>query len=287
MNESISSSTVQQTSPNLSSNAGPDLQLERGNPALADGASAWMTVDLFVGIDAVKLHLYDGEATSASNLKDHGIVKFALTKNSLKAKMLSDGAMEAQVVMKSFTMSNTRPANSKFREIIPAAQHDRNQVMILYTISGGETRSALAVATVESPQIIFAIEPVIALLQFFTSASTTPANEDAEQESEVAPVVSPNPSPPLAFRFDLHQAAISILEDDTDPETQAIQLTVKQVLLSQQVSKIDLNSISTRNAFAGNFCFECRSLRYGIDHNGKDCRERSVYGRRRYHHDNG
>ena len=76
-------------------------------------------------------------------------------------------AREAQVMLKSFMMSNTMPRNSKFHEIIPAAQHDRNQFMILYT---GANNSALVILTVDSPQIIFATEAVIALLNFFKSA---------------------------------------------------------------------------------------------------------------------
>ena len=211
-----------------------DLQPEPRASANSTGVSAWPSVDLFLAINAVKLQLYDSQATHASDLKDHGIAKFALTDNSLRAKILSDGTLEAQIIMKAFTMSNTRPGNSKFREIIPAAQHNRNQVMILYTASGGTDRSSLAVATVDSPHIIFAIEPVIALIEFFSSVAGVTPPEDAVGQSD--DVTTPYVSSSFAFRFDLHNASISILENDSDPDTQAIQLSVNEVLLSQQVS---------------------------------------------------
>lgn len=133
-----------------------------------DGASRnWTTLDLLVSIDAVKLRLFDGEASTEESLKDHGIVRFALNDSTLRLKMLSDGAGEAQVILKSFTMGNTRPGNSKFREIIPAAQHERNQFMVLYTMSGGQNSPSLAIVTIDSPQVIFAVEPIFALLGFF------------------------------------------------------------------------------------------------------------------------
>ena len=37
------------------------------------------------------------------------------------------------------------------------------------------------------------------------------------------------------FRVDLHDVSVSILEDDTHADTQAIKLSVKQLLVSQQV----------------------------------------------------
>jgi vacuolar protein sorting-associated protein 13A/C len=214
-----------------------DLEPELRTAPTSDGnARSWTTLDLVVNVDAIKLRLYDEQATTEANIKDHGIARFALNNNTLRLKMLSDGAGEAQVVLKSFTMGNIMPGNSKFREIIPAAQHDRNQFMILYTISGGVNNSALAILTVDSPQIIFAIEPVIALLHFFTSAfavnePSTPSTEgfsaqDANTDSQQSR---------LDFRVDLHDVSVSILERDADADSQAIRLSIKQILLSQQV----------------------------------------------------
>jgi len=197
---------------------------------------SWTTLDLVVTVDAIKLRLYDEQAATEDNIKDHGIARFALNNNTLRFKMLSDGAGEAQIVLKSFTVGNTMPGNSKFREIIPAAQHDRNQFMILYTISGRVNNSALAILTVDSPQIIFAVEPVIALLHFFTNASITKETPAPSEEGFSAPnEVTGYQQLRLDFRVDLHDVSISILENDADPDSQAIRLSINQILLSQQV----------------------------------------------------
>ncbi|KAI0073133.1 vacuolar protein sorting-associated protein 13 [Panus rudis PR-1116 ss-1] len=214
----------------------PDLQPELSVAAIGDGIRIWRKLDVILSINAVKLHLYDQGMQTEQQAKDHGIVRFALNSTSLRAKMLSDGALETEVILKSFTMSNTRPGNSKFREIIPAAQHKRNQVMILYTASGGADKSSLAIVTVDSPQVILAVEPVIALLDFFMSPfppqTTTPDSTDTtEAELQTASSSETNTT---NFRLDLHDASICILEDDTNTESQAIRLSVKQILMSQQ-----------------------------------------------------
>lgn len=215
------------------------LQPEIRDLLTGDGNHVWSTIDLVVTIDAVKLHLYDDEATTQANLKDHGIANFALKSNSLRTKMLSDGSLEAQVVLKSFTMNNTRPGNSKFREIVPAAQHDRNQVMVLFTMTGGAEKASMAVVTVDAPQVIFAVEPVIALLEFFTSPfppSAPPASteSDTTQQVQADPVTSASTS--VNFRLDLHDVSVSVLEDESNTESQAIRLAIKQILISQQVA---------------------------------------------------
>lgn len=210
------------------------------------GSTPRATLDLVLTVTTVKLQLYDRRTTVETSLKDHGIARFALCDNSVRVKMLSDGAMEAQVVLRSFTMSNTAPGPSKFREIIPAAKHERNQFMLLYTMSGGPERSALAVLTVDSPHILFSLAPVFALTEFFTSAFGTsgPVADyaiEAPKTLEEGKESVPSDKPALfQFRIDLHDVSISVLENDLDPDSQAIRLTVAQISLSQQVHSLHL-----------------------------------------------
>ncbi len=243
--QNIPSSNEQLIEP-ASSETTIDLQPELREMSGSDHPKTWTSVDLFVTLDVVKLHLYDSLASTEQNLRDHGIARFALNSSTLRAKMLQDGALEAEVVLKSFTMSNTRPGNSKFREIIPAAHHTRNQVMVLYTMSSGADKSAMAVVTVDSPQIIFAIEPIMALLEFFTSST----NEDRQIEDAVPNVQSDETasspqSSTLNVRFDLHDVSVSVLENDSDVESRAIRLSIKQIFLSQQVRYLPLNFLSS------------------------------------------
>jgi vacuolar protein sorting-associated protein 13A/C len=228
----------------------------------------WTTVDIVLSVTAVKLHLYDAFAFSDLHLKDHGIVRFALNDNTLRFKLLSDGAREAQVVLRSFTMGNTRPGNTKFREIIPAAQHDRNQFMLLYTMSGSINPSSLALLTVDSPQVIFAIDPVISLLEFFTSITSqrrpppSPSIPQAQQHISGESQNTDQNQGTLDFRLDLHDVSVSVLENDTESDSRAIRLYINQILLSQQVRNLyTLKKYLNMLYMTGNSGLDCQSIR--------------------------
>jgi vacuolar protein sorting-associated protein 13A/C len=222
----------------------PELEGQSGT------ANPRTTLDLVLTVATVKLQLYDRQATSEANLKEHGIARFALSDNSVRVKMLSDGAMEAQVVLRSFTMSNTAPGPSKFREIIPAAQHDRNQFMLLYTTSSGSKPSSLALLTVDSPHILFSLSPVFALTEFFMSAFNTSSSvvdytAEAPKTLEEGKVNAPAAErTPLQYRIDFCDVSISLLEDDLDADSQAIRLTVAQISFLQQV-RVSLHILRT------------------------------------------
>ena len=228
-------STTSSSLPALADSSTVDLQ-----PEIEPSGHVWTSVDLVLTVKNVTLHLYDGAATLESDLKNGGIARLALTDSNVRYKALSDGAAEAELVIKSFTMSNTRSGPTRFREIIPAAQHHRNQFMVLYTTTGGTSPCSLAIVTVDSPNIIFSVDPVFALLDFFSTASKPECGEMLDANS-VRTVVktsthdSTHQPISIDFRIDLHDVTISVLESDTIAETQAIQLSVKQVLISQQV----------------------------------------------------
>jgi vacuolar protein sorting-associated protein 13A/C len=244
------------------------------------------TLDLVLTMATVKLQLYGCQATSETNLKEHGIARFALSDNNVRLKMLSDGAMEIQVVLRSFTMSNTAPGPSKFREIIPAAQHDRNQFMLLYTTSGGPESTSLAVLTVDSPHILFSLPPVFALMEFFMSAFGTPdATVDTTVkapktlEGEKTNLPATTGQAPFSFRIDLHDVSISVLENDLDSDSQAIRLTVSRISLSQEasISPSILPGLLYSLFSTGNSCAHYESSWNGVAAHGKT-RRRPNFG---------
>jgi vacuolar protein sorting-associated protein 13A/C len=233
----------------------------------SDGSPIWTTLDLLVTVGAVKLHLYDEHAVAELQLKEHGIARFALNDNSLRLKQLNDGSMEAQVILRSFTMSNTRPGPSKFREIIPAAQHERNQFMILYTSSATYPPTSQAVLTIDSPQIIFAVDPVFSLIQFFTSPFSQSSPGSQKDSADVATEAK---SGQMDFRVDLHEVSISVLENDADHQSRAIRLSVDQVLFSQQVRVVLSRRIAADKVCPGNHCPQYPAIGYVFDSDGQE-----------------
>jgi vacuolar protein sorting-associated protein 13A/C len=185
-------------------------------------------------------------------LRSSGIARFALQDNSVRYKSFSNGGGEAEIILRSFTVTNTRPGASKFREIIPAAKHDRNQFMVLFTMTGDKDNSSLAIVTIESPKFLFTLDPIFALGNFFISAFNTPKRDDNKNKtltdasktqvttkSNVEPPPPPSSENSLAFRVDLNDVSVTILESDTDINSQALQLSIQQLMMSQQVRTTD------------------------------------------------
>ncbi|KAL5518944.1 VPS13 [Sanghuangporus vaninii] len=225
------------------SDAQTDLLPELSPKLPSSGKLTVKKLDLVLSMQVVKLHLYGPGALSEDNLSDHGIAKFALSGTTMTSDVLLSGALQSQLWIKSFTMSNTKPGPSKFREIIPAADHDRDQFHCLFTLSEGPEASSQIVATFDSPHIIFSVEPIFALSNFFSSAfdpeknptSSTPStNEALEQTAKPSVSNEGHSSPTMSFRFDLYDAMVNILEDDQKNDAQAIRISLARLSLSKQ-----------------------------------------------------
>lgn len=243
---------VSSTTPPSSSTPGPavddsepkvDLTPELGMTAHTESGQdvyLWNSIDVAVNVKAIRLQLFDQRATLETTLRESGIVRCSLTDSQVRFKMLSDGATQTEVTLKSFTINNTRAGSSRFREIIPAAQHSRNQFTVLYSTAGGSDPSATAIILIDSPKVLFTIEPVFALLEYFQSPfiQAQPASGDGG-DSNTKPSGDPEPTTSqsaLSVRLDMHDVSVTVLERDDDPNTQAIQLTIKEINLAQQVS---------------------------------------------------
>jgi vacuolar protein sorting-associated protein 13A/C len=251
----------------------PAVQTARPPPSselhTSGSSSPWTTVDLVVRMNTIKLHLYDSQADTEETLQEHGIARFAINGSTLRFKMLNSGASEAELVMKSFTMSNTRPGKTAFREIIPAARHDRNQLMVLFKMSGPVENSAVAEVSIDAPSLIFAMDPVFALTAFFTSMPPTasPQALPASDSIETAGVQSPSTFH-LSFSVDIQDLDVNVLEDDTKQDTSAISLSIKRIIVSQQVSHRPGRPAGANygcRTFWPSTCrsWECRCCRWG------------------------
>ncbi|ORY32314.1 hypothetical protein BCR39DRAFT_523905, partial [Naematelia encephala] len=231
------SSTVPATPINESPPSEPGVDLQPELVVDKAGTSGiWTSLDVIFSVDTVALEVYTVDAIEDRDIQKHSIARFALVKTHLGFKQLSDGAMEAEFSLKTLSFANTRSGNSVFRDIIPSAEHDGNQVMLQYTASGGADKSALAIVTVDSPRLILAVDPLAALLEFAMSPFKTPSDPGAQIAAAEEEVVEgpPTSSGSLAFRVEVIDPTVLVLADDTDPKSQCIQLSVKEVLLSQQ-----------------------------------------------------
>lgn len=209
----------------------PELALA---PSAKD-SSVWTKLDAVFTVKAIGIEVYGAQAYTEDDLAKNSIARFKLIGPHLAIKSLSDNAMEAEFALKSLAFHNTRSeASSCFRDLIPELRNKGNQIMVQYTKSSDE--SALAIVTIDSPTFILAVAPLAALLEFafapFKGGETdTSATEEPEDDQAVN--VTDDATGRLSFRLDVVNSTVIVLADDTNPKTQAIQLSIKEILVSQ------------------------------------------------------
>ncbi|GAA6031882.1 hypothetical protein JCM8097_003317 [Rhodosporidiobolus ruineniae] len=204
-------------------------------------------LELQFAVKTVYLELFTEAATTVDSLEEASLARFSLNDTNVKYKMLSNSSMEAEVAIRSFTVHDTRPARlTKFREIIPATKHSGHQFMVHYTQSGGADKSAIANVTVDSPKVIFSLDPVFALLDFFTSAfqqtkAILPDDDESEddvdeglKEADEQKVDNKADGGSFAFRVNVVAPTIILLEDPGKADSEAVVLSLAQVQMSQQ-----------------------------------------------------
>jgi vacuolar protein sorting-associated protein 13A/C len=205
------------------------------------------TLEVTFDVKTVYLELFTDAATNVASLEEASLARFSLNETGVKYKMLSNSSMEAEVTIRSFTVHDTRPARlTKFREIIPATKHQGHQFMIHFTQSGGVDKSSIANVTIDSPKIIFSLDPVFALLDFFTSAfqQTKAILPDGEEEDDIDESLKeadeqkvddkPATESSFAFRVNVVSPTIILLEDPGKADSEAVVLSLAQVQMSQQ-----------------------------------------------------
>lgn len=236
-----------------------DLMPELGTAARRrDGKTVPLksSLELNFAMGTIYLELYTAEAVSVDTLDKASLARFSLHQSRVQYKMLDNGAMEAEVVIHSFTVNDTRPTRqTHFRDIIPQTTHSGHLFMLNFTQSGGKDRSSMANIAIDSPEIFFSLDPLFALLEFFMSAfpsSDTPEIVDEESKSSRKEGASMSDSRKdelrddeleaqdssgqgsFAFRVNVVSPCVYLLENPEREDSEAIVLSINQIQMSQQ-----------------------------------------------------
>lgn len=241
-------------------------------PELQSNQDIWTKLDLAFNVPTIGLELVNAsDGQPVGSPENASLGKFSLDDSRLKTRMLSNGSLEAEFVIQSFTISDSRPGETnKFRRIMTSGNKSVQQFMASVTMSGGKDRSLIAMAAIDSPKIIFALDYLFALQNFIMTGLTvdesspmdgedmdTPEESDAEslqvsvarRESSIQspPMSIRTRSPPksgpkevegskmsIAFRVNIVDAQVILIANPLSSSSEAIVLGTKQVLLSQQ-----------------------------------------------------
>lgn len=240
-------------------------------PELESSDDAWTKVDFHFRAKKIGLELILAkDEEPVEDLEASSLSKFALNDTEVKVCVKSDESLESELLINSFTIRDSRKETNKFRKIMSPINDDVKQFMASVTISGGKDRHLIAMLTVDSPRVIFALDYIFAVQSFASSAFPSqeqsqvvdpPAEEEvipeesdsevgtpiehrpAKLESKANSVVNANPMT-MSFRINVVDAQVILIANPTISNSEAIVLGTKQVLFSlQNVSTLQITKV--------------------------------------------
>ncbi|KAL1838057.1 hypothetical protein VTJ49DRAFT_3105 [Mycothermus thermophilus] len=240
------------------------------SPELGTHGEAWTKLDLVFKVNEIGLELINAsEDAPVGDLDAASLTKFSLNSSRLKTRMDSNGSVEAEFVVQTLNIYDTRHRETnKFRRIMTSSNTGVDQLMASVTVSGGEVRNVIAVVAIDSPRFIFSLDHVFALQRFITVATQTeePAlaqeltpnspEEMSDADSVQAlsrmslsesrsPSIRPGtpstsqpeavgPKTSVAYRVNIVDAQVILIANPLITNSEAIVLGTKEVVLSQQ-----------------------------------------------------
>ena len=240
-------------------------------PELGTDEDAWTKLDFIFKVGAVGLELVKGRLDEpVGDLEAASLSKFSLNEASVKVRMISDGALESELLIQSFTITDSRAKEkNKFRKIMSLINTDvKQQFMASVSISGGEDKNLIALLTIDSPRIILALDYLFDVINFVNAGLSLNAapvveeedddngddlasGDDDASESMVSTKLSerkPGPaksaaakqestgSMSVSYRVNIVDAQVILIANPAISNSEAIVLGTKQVLVSQQQS---------------------------------------------------
>ncbi|TDZ36628.1 Vacuolar protein sorting-associated protein 13 [Colletotrichum spinosum] len=255
----------------ISKTSSNDQQLVDLGPELSPKDKTWTKLDLVFQVNTIGMELLLApDDKPVGKLEDASLSRFSLDVTKLKARMLNDGSLEGEFLIHSFTIYDSRPRETnKFRRIMTSSNKEVQQLMASITMSGGQDRSLIAIVTVDSPRVIFALDYLFAIQHFVMvglqpeepsivedeSLLETPDESDVDAESmqvtwsqaksrkssdvdrdqpEGKPEEKPQGTMTIAYRVNIVDAQVILIANPLSSSSEAIVLGTKQVLLSQQ-----------------------------------------------------
>lgn len=270
--EELSDSVVQQAKAVIPEQSSDDNQtlIDLG-PELRVDPENWAKLDLVFKVSTIGLEMIVAkEDEPVGDLEAASLSKFSLDDTTVKLRMISDGSLESEFTIQSFTIQDSRSRETnKFRKIMTSLNPMVQQFMASVTISGGRERNLIAMVAIDSPRFIFALDYVFAIQAFIYGglAVDEPAVSDqlidmSEESAEEAdmdslrtdskskplqlrkrtkaaaqpdkPAASTQPSMSIAYRVNVVDAQIILIANPHSTSSEAIVLGTKQILMSQQ-----------------------------------------------------
>ncbi|KAI5810307.1 hypothetical protein DFH27DRAFT_185031 [Peziza echinospora] len=246
-----------------SSNDTPAADLR---PELRPAPGTWTKLDLVFKVGQVGLELFESEADKpVGNLPAASLSRAYLDKTNVKLRMISDGSLESELLIDSFNIKDSRKSGTnKFRNIVSSTNTNGSQFMASVRISGGAERNLVALLTIDSPRVVFALDYIFALKDFVMEGLAQPktptpleieldsdsdsdesisnidaiatSQKKAQSQKTQAKQATQTSGPPMKISYRVHvvDSQVMLIANPSSSSSEAIVLGTKQIVLSQQ-----------------------------------------------------
>ncbi|KAH8819973.1 hypothetical protein F5884DRAFT_32326 [Xylogone sp. PMI_703] len=239
-------------------------------PELSVNSKTWNRLNLAFHVHRIGLELIlakDNEPVG--DIATSSLSSFAMDDTKVKVRMMTDGSLESELLIQSFTIYDSRTrATNKFRKIMSSSNNNAQQLMASLTMTGGKERNMITMVAIDSPRFIFALDYLFDIQSFLTGSlrvdeptvmdeveSILESAESSEENSlQTDAIIKQNSSqsqalvsgrkgndnPPgqtpmnIAFRVNIIDAQIILIANPLSSSSEAIVLGTKQILLLQQ-----------------------------------------------------
>ncbi|KAL1957788.1 hypothetical protein VTO42DRAFT_5506 [Malbranchea cinnamomea] len=235
-------------------------------PELGVESESSVQLDFSFKVETIGLELILAEnGRPVGSLDEASLSKFFLSDTNVKLRMMTDGSLESELLVQSFNVRDSRAkVMNRFRKIMSLVNTNvQQQFMASLSMSGGENRQLIAMLTIDSPRIIFALDYLFALNSFAKTAFATEDPPSPDVASEASGTESPSESSESAvvaqpsedtkesqskittsLRVNVVDAQVILVANPTIANSEAIVLGSKQVLYSfQNASTLQISKV--------------------------------------------
>ncbi|KAJ5815089.1 hypothetical protein N7474_006866 [Penicillium riverlandense] len=236
-------------------------------PSDGEKQEVWVRLDMIFKVDSVGLELILGtDNQPVGSLEDSSLSKFSLNDTRVKLRMLTDGSLDSELLIHSFSIRDSRRQDTnKFRNIMSLINNDvKQQFMASVSMSPGPEKHLIAMLTIDSPRIMFALDYLSALQSFTHSAfasdepeGTVEEESESPEESDLGSVAASVDQATtetssgdqagkmtVSFRANLVDAQVIMVANPAIPHSEAIVLGTKEILISHQnVSTLQIQKV--------------------------------------------
>lgn len=240
-------------------------------PELGIELNTWTQLDMVFNVGSIGLELFIADLDHPiEDLEAASLSRASLNKTHFKLRMMSNGSIESELLIESFNIEDSRKQESnKFRKFMSSTNKEGSQFMASFTLSGGAERNLMALLTIDSPRIIFALDYIFAVRDFVMSGleieevNLTEELEESEESEDDSGETDMRPNMPMSrltqgtgnsgvltkkekpktpqkqgitisFRVNIVDSQVILIANPATSNSEAIVLGTKQILLSQQ-----------------------------------------------------